>query len=327
MLGAHLLLRLCRDHEHILASYRKGSSTRQAEHIFELYEDNHEPLWQRVKWVEADLEDAAEVSELLEEVDQLFHCAAMVSFDPLDGPAMLDVNPLITANLVNAGLEHGLSKMVHVSSVAALGRSAERGEINENSHWNSDGDNSVYARSKYRSELEVWRAAAEGLKTAIVNPGIILGPGDWKNGSARLFYSMDNGFRFYTEGVNGFVDVRDVAEIMVQLMDSSISDERFVLVAENKSYQDLFFSIADALKRDRPTVKAQPWMGEIVWRAERLKSFITGKKPLVTPETARTSHQLNRYANQKIRSALDFEFRPMEQTIKELAALYRKDHD
>lgn len=324
MLGAHLLYHLAPQQTRLIATYRASSNLDLAEKIFSYYESGQE-LWKRVEWIETDLEDPVQVNNLLTDVDELYHCAALVSFDPLDGPAMLEINSLITENLVNAGLENGLAKMVHVSSVAALGRDAQRTKISEKSHWNADGENSVYAKSKYKSELEVWRGAAEGLKVAVVNPGVILGPGDWTTGSARLFYSMAQNFRYYTEGVNGFVDVRDVAEVMIKLMDSEISDERFVVVAENRSYKDLFFNIADALGSKRPSVKAQPWMGELVWRAERLKSLITSKKPLVTPETARTAHQANHYDNSKIREALNFEFRPLEETVQDFARLYQAD--
>jgi len=325
MLGAHLLYQLSRKQDRVKASCRTSSNLALAEKIFSYY-DNGPELWKGVEWVETDLEDPVAVSDLLEGVDCVYHSAALVSFDPLDGPAMLEINPLITGNLVNAALEKGVEKMIHVSSVAALGRSSQRQSISENSHWNADGENSVYAKSKYKSELEVWRGAAEGLKVAVVNPGVILGPGDWTTGSAKLFHSIAENFRFYTEGINGFVDVRDVAEVMIRLMESEIKDERFVLVAENKNYKELFQKIADALDSKRPSVKARPWMGELVWRAERFKSFLTGKKPLVTPETARTAHQVNRYDNSKVKDALDYRFRPLEETVKDFAQLYLNDH-
>ncbi len=325
MLGAHLLLELCRQGHSPMASFREGSSLALTKRIFALYGDDKN-LWKRVHWQQADLEDSHSVYSLLEGVQELYHCAAMVSFDPLDGPALLEINPLMTANLVNAGLETGLQKMMHVSSVAAMGRSRNGKVITEHSQWSENGENSIYARSKYRSELEVWRGIAEGLKAAIVNPGIILGPGDWNNGSAKLFQSVAEGFKFYTEGINGFVDVRDVVKAMILLMRSEITAERYLLVAENCSYHHLFDLIAENLSVPKPSVLAKPWMGELVWRYERIKSFLTGKKPLVTPETARTAHQTSRYSNQKIEEELDFSFRPLEESIADIAALYRQSH-
>ena len=293
-------------------------------HIFSYYTDDVQPLLGRINWVEADLMDISAVEDALRDIKEVYHCAALVSFAPRDENRLMDINPTTTANVVNVALEAGVRKLVYVSSVAALGREAHKKEMNESSQWVESKHNSAYAKSKYLAELEVWRAVEEGLNAVIVNPSIILGPGKWKEGSAALFGTIGGGFNFYTEGVNAYVDVRDVAAIMEALMKSEISSERFVLAAENMSYHQVFHEIAEALGVKEPSVEAKPWMGELVWRLEKLRSLFGGT-PKVTRETARTARQINRYDSSKVKKALDFKFMPVGESIRDFAKFYRQD--
>jgi nucleoside-diphosphate-sugar epimerase len=277
-------------------------------------------------WQACDLLDIFDVEDALKGVKQVYHCAAIVSFDPDKSRQMIHDNVAGTANLVNAALEAGVEKLVHVSSVAALGRSAANNNsslINEETHWEEHKHNSAYAESKYQAEIEVWRGMAEGLNAAIVNPGVILGEGDWTKGSARLVQIVYDEFPWFTEGVNSWVDVKDVAAAMVLLMNSDISDERFIISNGNYPYKDVFSQIALALNRKPPYKKASAWMTEIVWRAEMLKSRLANKEITISKESARTAQARYYYDNNKFLQQFPaFQYRPLAETIERIAGAF-----
>jgi len=265
--------------------------------------------------------DVVGLEEAMEGVDQVYHCAAIVSFEPSRKKEMFKINIEGTTNVVNAALSTGVQKLVHVSSVAALGRIREDGPVNENMNWTEETSNSNYGQSKYLSELEVWRGIGEGLDAVIVNPVIILGGGDWNTGSSQIFKSVYDEFPWYTEGVTGFVDVRDVAKAMIALMGSDINNERFIISAENRSYRELFNLIADAFGKRRPNKKVTPFIAQVVWRLEAIKSKFTGKKPLVTKESAATALANVHFENGKLLKFLpQFCYRTIEETIKDTCA-------
>ena len=271
-------------------------------------------------WVKGDILDPIGLTDALAGVDYVYHCAAIVSFAPGAAAKMLQSNVDGTANVVNACLVQKIKKLIFVSSVAALGRIRETEAINETMNWSPETSNSVYGQSKYLAELEVWRAMEEGLPMAIVNPVIILGAGDWNNGSSGIFKSAYNEFPWYTKGMSGFVDVLDVVEAMQLLMESNITGQRFVLSAENLPYQTIFNQIANAFNKRPPYKKVTPFLAGIVWRLEAVKGFITGKAPLLTKETAATAQAIVRFNNEKFLKAFPgFQYRPIENTIVRVA--------
>jgi nucleoside-diphosphate-sugar epimerase len=234
---------------------------------------------------------------------------------------MFKINIEGTANIVNAALDAGVKKMVHVSSVAALGRIREDKPINETMNWTEETSNSNYGQSKYLSELEVWRGIGEGLNAVMVNPVIILGEGDWNGGSSKIFQSVYYEFPWYADGTTGFVDVRDVVKAMIQLMASDITAQRFILSAENKSYREVFNLIAKAFDKRPPHKKVTPSIAKIVWRLEAIKSFFTKKDPLVTRETAKTALAKVYFDNSKLKQFLPgFNYRSIETTITDTCA-------
>ncbi len=272
--------------------------------------------------VHCDLLDVVALEEIMEDVTVVYHCAGMVSFSPKSKNVLYKVNVEATANVVNAAVEAGVKKMVHVSSVAALGRLKEHESINEKSQWTVETNNSVYGHSKYLGELEVWRGVAEGLNAVIVNPTIILGPGNWKEGSTAIFKNIYDGFNWYTEGTTGFVDVRDVCRAMILLMESTITAERFIISAENTTYKNVFNLIADAFKKKRPINKVTPLLASFVWRIEKLKNIFSGREPLITKETAATAFAKVYFDNTKLKKHLqDFEYIPLKESIEYTCAM------
>jgi nucleoside-diphosphate-sugar epimerase len=265
--------------------------------------------------VHCDLLDIMSLEEAMQDVESVYHCAGYISFSPRKRRQLLKVNVEATANVVNVALQAGIKKLLHVSSVAALGR-LRKEEINENMQWSPATSNSVYAQSKYMGEMEVWRGIAEGLEAVIVNPTIILGAGNWEEGSTEIFKSVYDGFPWYAEGVTGFVDVRDVCDAMIRLMESGIRSERFIINAENAMYRDVFNQIADAFHKKRPARKITPLLASLAWRMEAVKSKFTGKDPLVTKETANTAFAISNFSNEKLKKFIPgFQYHSLKDSI------------
>jgi dihydroflavonol-4-reductase len=273
----------------------------------------HSPNLQQLQ---CNILDVIGLEEAMAGIEQVYHCAAIVTFNPKRKQELFKINIEGTANVVNAALEAGVKKMVHVSSVAALGRIREDEMINETMNWTEETSNSNYGQSKYLSELEVWRGIGEGLDAVMVNPVIILGAGNWNDGSSKLFQSAYNEFPWYATGTTGFVDVRDVAKAMIQLMNSDITAQRFIVSAENKTYQEVFNIMAGAFNKKPPYKQVTPLIAKIVWRLEAIKSFFTKQDPLITKETAKTALAKVNYDNSKLLKYLpQFTYRKLEDTI------------
>ena len=276
----------------------------------------------RVEWVDADVTDIVALEDVFEGVTHVCHCAAMVSFHPRDVRRMMQVNVDGTANIVNLCLDHGVKKLVHVSSIAAIGRSKERKHLDEKSPWVQSKVTSQYAISKYQGEQEVWRGQAEGLNVAIVNPAIILGSGYWNVGSGRFFQQVQEGLKFWPVGRSGFVDVRDVVQFMLLLLENDISGERYILNAENISYREFFQHVADSIKGRPPMIKVTPLLAEVAWRVEWVKEKLLGATPVVTRDSARSSVSQFFYDNEKSLKVPGFSYRPLANTIRETGAQF-----
>ena len=222
LVGTHLLYDLVRSGKKVRALKRNSSDISSVKKVFSYYSSDVDELMKEIEWVNADLLDVYTLLDVMEGVTDVYHCAAMVSFEPKHIDEMLRVNIEGTANMVNAALEKGIRKFCHISSIATVGRSEHGAVSTEETFWKSSPDNSNYAISKYGAEREVWRAAEEGLNVVIVNPSLIIGAGNWQQSSSNMFSKAYKGIKFYTDGENGFVDVRDVASVAIKLMESKI---------------------------------------------------------------------------------------------------------
>lgn len=294
-----------------------------------IYNNNPVSLSHRnLEKVQCDILDVTALDEIMQGITNVYHCAAIVSFDPKDKHRLLKINVEGTSNVINACIDANVKKLLHVSSVAALGKVTKGEAVDENENWSENSRNSIYGKSKHLAELEVWRGQAEGLNTVIVNPTIILGGDDWNSGSSAIFKTAFDEFKWYTDGTAGFVDVKDVARAMILLMDSNISGQRFILNGENKPFKDIFTSIAKCFGRKPPYKKVTPFLAEIVWRTASLKASLTGKKHLLTKETARSAQSKVFYNNTKILKALpDFQFTSIEKTIERTCKILKEKYN
>ena len=238
---------------------------------------------------------------------------------------MMKINIEGTRNIVNMCLDFGVQRLIHVSSIAALGRAPNRPHLDESCKWVESKQNSRYALSKYGAEMKVQRGVAEGLSAAIVSPSVIVGSGRWDEGMAAFFKKIDQGLKVYPSGGSGFVDVRDVVRFMLLLMESEENGVRYILNSENTTHQAFFEAIAQALGVKPPSIRINPFLAEVAWRVEWLKEKILGIPPMATKESARASVTYYTYGNEQSRSVFDFTYRPFSETIQDTARQYLKE--
>ncbi len=277
--------------------------------------------------ITGDILDVSVLQKAIQDGDYVFHCAGLVSYAPQDADLLMQINVEGTANVVNACLARQNVKLCHVSSIAAVGQQKGQYTLTETAKWDPNAAHSVYASSKYFGELEVWRGVAEGLAAVIVNPSVVLGPADWHRSSTQLFKYVSDQKAFYTAGCINFVDVRDVVTAMLALTFSETRSERFILNAGQVTYQDFFNRIGTCLGRKAPGIRVPRPLTEVIWRLERLRSLVTGQRPLITRETAQLAKKNYFYANDKVKKWLAFEFKTISETLpwccRELQLKYR----
>lgn len=283
-------------------------------------------IMEKVEWIEGDILDVIFLGDAMSDVDTVIHSAAVVSFSPKNRAEMYKVNVEGTANVVNISLEQNVRRFVYISSVAALGRTLQGQSVNESSKWENNKTNTHYAKSKHKAELEVWRGMGEGLDAVILNPATILGYGDWNTGSSAIFKSVYKGFDWYSPGKNGFVAVEDVAKAAVLLMESDITEQRFIIAGDNWTFKQLLDTMAEGFGREKPRKQTTSSLMGIAWRWEKIKSFFTGQSPVLTKESARVAHSNTTFENNKLlRTLPGFTFTPLQQSIQEACKKYLAD--
>lgn len=280
------------------------------------------PYSHTIDWVDGDITDWYALEEAFEGVREVYHCAATVSFNPAMTEQIYRVNITGTTNVVDLALTKGIRKLVHVSSIAALG-AVKGGLIDEQSFFDEDGSHSAYAISKYKSELEVWRGMAEGLDAVIVNPSVIIGPCEnWHTGFGPLIKRAAKGIRFYTEGMNSLVDVRDVSRAMQALMQAEKTNGRYILSGSNISFRDWFTLMNKAFQHPAPSIKIPAWLIELIWRFSAVFSWIFRLRNRFPKSLMRTSIEQNCYTSDKIKQELDYSFTPVEISIEQTCKAY-----
>lgn len=304
LLGSYVIRKLVAEGRPFIALKRKGSDT-------SLLND----LQDRITWKDADVQDAVALDEALQQVTHVVHAAAIVSFNPRRAGEVMDVNVIGTRNVVDACLNNQVRRIVHISSVAALGRQKGQRIIDESNKWSTSSLNSVYGESKYLAELEIIRGQEEGLSTVLINPSVILAPADWNRSSAQLFKYVWDEKAFYIDAFLNYIDVRDLAEIVCRMLDAPYEGERFIVSAGNIPFITFFKKIAGMMNKKAPTISPPISLLNVVARLETLRTWFTGTEPLVTRETVKLAGTEFLYDNQKVRKELDFEFQPIDETL------------
>ncbi|ELR71786.1 Dihydroflavonol-4-reductase [Fulvivirga imtechensis AK7] len=315
-LGSYICKKLLSEKEPFIALVRPSSDISMLQDIQDDIRIHH-----------GDVLDPDSIVGIIEEIDTIIHCAAVVSYHRGDRKQMNEVNVTGTKYMVDLALAHNIKYFVHISSVAALGRNQPSGTISENNKWQHSKWNTSYGESKYLAELEVWRGIMEGLNAVILNPSVILGPGDWSRSSARLFKYVWDEKKFYTEGLLNYVDVRDVADIVFTFLKKRTTGQRYIINADGVTYKNFFDEVANKSGKKAPGTRATPSLVRLAMVLEGIKSIFTGQKPLITRETTKIGDNKIYFDNSKIRKELNYNFVPLSQTIDWTCEVYKKDPD
>lgn len=313
ILGRVIVLELLKKGKNVRASKRPGSNLNDVRHSYNVYTENSDDFFNKIEWIDLDFDDLDALQHALKGVDEVYHCAAKVSFHPHDEKEMYHTNVKGTENLLFACEGSGVKKFLHVSTIAVLDLFNEKGELDENSEFNPKEEHSAYAISKHLAEMEVWRASAEGLNTIIVNPGMIIGSGNWGQSSGDIFPTFEkNGFTF--SGGTSYVDVRDAAKICIELMEKSVFGERFILISENKKYAELGQQIRTklGLKEAKILTKSQLNVGRL---ANILFGWLIPKLRIITRSNIESISSLNTISNEKIKKELDYQFISVKESV------------
>lgn len=324
LLGSHLLYHLCLQNKKVKAIFRTKNSLKTVEKVFSYYTQDSS-LFKKIHWIKADVTNIVLLEKAFKNVTQVYHTAALVSFRPKDYKLMRKVNIEGTANVVNLCIDRKIKKLCFISSIATISKKIDSKLIDETGEWNKKTSNYGYAITKYGAEMEVWRGTQEGVNAVIVNPGLILGGGFWNKAMGAVISQIDKGLPFYSEGVEGYIDVNDVAKICYLLMDSNVVNERYVLVAESKSFKWIFNEIATNFNVKKPYIKVRKWMSAIFWRIEYIKYIFTKKEPLLTKHSNKSLYKKKYYSCSKIKKELNFSFTPIKNSIKQVCNFYLRD--
>lgn len=317
MVGGNLLWHLLQTKTRVKAVRRSEHSVQALRKIFRFYTATPDFYLEQIEWVYADVLVPDSLEAAMMNVDCVYHCAAVVDLGK-NGSELTETNVAGTRNVVQAALKANVKSFCFVSSIAACGNEPGTGLITEESPFSATTRQSMYARSKFLSEQEVWAGIAAGLPAVIVNPGVILGVSGNDGGSARLFSQIEKGMPFYTLGGTGYVDVRDVVQIMIRLSALSITGERYILVSENCCNKDVMHHIATGLNKKPPFINAGKTLLSTAAFLFELFGKITGKHPVIDRSTARTALGRKYYSSDKIRSLLNIDFIPIEQSISDI---------
>ncbi len=326
LIGSHLAYHLVSQGHPVIALKRTNSNTDSTFEIFKIYSQQPEQDFNKIQWVEGDVTDIFSLMDALQGVDEVYHCAGLVSFNNKDAKKLMQVNAEGTANIINAALECKVKKFCHVSSVATIPNPDKKPVIDESIYWKASPSNSYYAISKYGGEREAWRGAEEGLNVVIVNPTVVLGTGCWGQTSGQMISAAYKGLLFYTEGITGYVDVRDVVKSMVELMNKNCFNKRYILNAENLNYKQVFDLIHRNFNRPLPKIKANRFVLRLAAMADKLSASLSGKPRRITKELIHSALGTSIYSNKKITAQTGIQFIPIAESVKHICAFYPENN-
>lgn len=325
LVGAHLLLHLVQKGETVRAIHRKESNLDRVAHIFSYYTDNATTLFQQIEWIQADITDIPSLEAAFRDVKYVYHCAALISFDPGDYFSLRKINTKGTANIVNLCLANQIKKLAYISSIAALGKHESSLHVDEETEWNDTNIN-VYALTKYAAEMEVWRGTQEGLDAVIINPGVILGAGFWDSGSGLYFKQIAKGLPMYPPSGTGFISVKDVVKIITSLMESNIKNQRYVALNKNLAHKDVLSKIAVQLGKKPSKKIVKYWQLSLFSKLDYFINLITRRGRKLTSNGVNSLKRQDIYSNEKIKDALGFKFDDLDAEINFISQKYLEEY-
>ena len=323
LVGSHLIYQLTLENNVIRATHRADSDIERVKLLFKFYSKDFNQLFKKIEWIEADLNNLSQLQDAFKDISFVYHCAACISFDPSRYETLRRVNIRGTANIVNLCIKNKIKKLCHVSSVATLGYNIK--EIDENNYWDGNKHKSAYAISKYGAEMEVWRGVQEGVKSVIINPGVIIGPGFSKSAFGTIIKMVTNKKRFHTCGKTGYVDVRDISNIMIRLMNSKIENERYILVNKNLSYKKVIDMVSSNLGMKNKSTFVSKSKLKIALVFDLVSSKFFNKERKLSKALCKTLTRNFNYSSKKIKKNLNFEFTSILETFEKSCQFYSQE--
>ncbi len=323
ILGRVIVLELLKRGEKVRAAKRKSSNLEEVRRSFRFYTENPDIFFDKIEWADVDFQDLDSLKSALTGVEEVYHCAAVVSFHPARRKEMFRTNIEGTQNLLYACENSSVKKFLFVSSMAVFDGLNDEGMIDEKSDFNPKLDHSDYAVSKHFSEMEAWRAAAEGLNVVIINPGIIVGSGNWNSSSGELFGSFEK-YPFAMRGTAAYVDVRDVAAIAADLMEQEAFGEKYIIVSESRKYSE----IGNLVRRKlglKPVQMIPKFLLSLGYFLNLILGWAIPPLRMMNRVNIEAVSNSDYVSNKKIREKLGFEFIPVNESIDFHLQNYIKD--
>ena len=326
IIGSHVVFSLLQNNELVIAGKQKQSDILKVKKLFSYYTKNYQELFDKIKWVEIDLLDIYSIEAALENVNCVYHCAGMVSFNKKDRASLYQINEIGTTNVVNACLNKNINSLCYVSSISTINNLDYKLPLNEDVFWKKSGKESDYSISKYNAEREVWRGIEEGLSAVIVNPGIVLSPGFWNQSSSVLFSTCFKGNKFYTNGSSAYIGALDLSAIMLELVSAKKFGSRYIIIENNYSYHFILSEIQKQLNKTPPSIKISKWQMRLGRLASQFASNFTKNHPLISSSMINSAFNTQTFSNQKILALTKRQIMPINQVINEICKIYLSEN-
>ena len=323
LVGAHLLYYLVKNGETPIAIKRVKSNLENVKKIFNYYSDKSDVLFEKIIWKECDILDFLKLEEIIKNITHIYHCAALISFNNSLKQKMIETNATGTANVVDLSLKYNIKRICYVSSIATLGPN-HGSPVNENCFWDWKNQ-SGYAVSKHLAEMEVWRGFAEGLSGFIVNPSLIIGPGSWNSGIGTIINKCKIGSPFFPPGSCGLIDVHDLVKIIIKLMNSNISNERFIINSEHMSYKNLMTIVTQKLNTRPPSIKLHPTIMKFFILIDILWNRIRGQRIELSTDAVKYTTNNIVLDSTKINETIKFSYKKIEHSLNECLDIFIKE--
>ena len=326
IIGSHVVFSLLQNNEFVIAGKQKQSDILKVKKLFSYYTKNYQELFDKIKWVEIDLLDIYSIEAALENVNSVYHCAGMVSFNKKDRASLYQINEIGTTNIVNACLSKNINSLCYVSSISAINNLDYKLPLNEDVFWKKSGKESDYSISKYNAEREVWRGIEEGLSAVIVNPGIVLSPGFWNQSSSVLFSTCFKGNKFYTNGSSAYIGALDLSAIMLELVSAKKFGSRYIIIENNYSYHFILSEIQKQFNKTPPSIKISKWLMRLGRLASQVASNFTKNHPIISSSMINSAFNTQTFSNQKILALTKRQIMPINQVINEICKIYLSEN-
>ncbi|WES98745.1 NAD-dependent epimerase/dehydratase family protein [Chryseobacterium arthrosphaerae] len=312
LLGRVIVLELLKQGKNVRAAKREQSNLIEMKESLRYYSSDHEYFFSKIDWINVDLSCKESIIEALVGVEEVYHCAGKVSYDPSEKREIFDFNVNITANILEASQSCKIRKFLYVSSSVIFQSVGNNGFITENSKLISDFDNTVYAISKLKAYSRVYNAMKNNLNIIIIHPGMIIGSGGRNTSSLQFLKLLTSGYYTFSGGT-ACVDVRDVAKIAVLLMKNNRFGEIFLIAAENKAYKDVSV-MAGKQPGNFPIILNRTILTIARIPALFLRYFFPQLR-LLTKENIRFLTSFPKVSNRKIVHELNYHFISIEESL------------